>query len=110
MRRLGVLIDAVFNHRPIGRLPAAIRPRTCRRPSNRGGRHRIAGADSDEVRHYIIDCAWMRDFHARRLAVGRRACAVDTAMHPRGLANATAGCPGARLGRPLSLIETDRSG
>lgn len=99
--------------RPIGQLPAAIRPVPVVGQQPVGDGINIAGADSDEVRHYIIDCAlrWMRDFHADGLRLDAVHALVDTtAVHVlEELANATRWLSG-QLGRPLSLIaETDRN-
>lgn len=113
-RRLGVLIDAVFNHLgPSGNYLPRFGPYLSSASNPWGDGINIAGADSDEVRHYIIDCAlrWMRDFHADGLRLDAVHALVDTtAVHVlKELANATRWLSG-QLGRPLSLIaETDRN-
>lgn len=113
-RRLGVLIDAVFNHLgPSGNYLPRFGPYLSSASNPWGDGINIAGADSDEVRHYIIDCAlrWMRDFHADGLRLDAVHALVDTtAVHVlEELANATRWLSG-QLGRPLSLIaETDRN-
>ncbi len=113
-RRLGVLIDAVFNHLgPSGNYLPRFGPYLSSASNPWGDGINIAGADSDEVRHYIIDCAlrWMRDFHADGLRLDAVHTLVDTtAVHIlEELANATRWLSG-QLGRPLSLIaETDRN-
>ena len=71
--------------RPVGQLPAAVRPVPVRGQQSRGVESiNIADADSDEVRAYIIDCAlrWMRDFHADGLRLDAVHALVDTtAVH-----------------------------
>jgi maltooligosyltrehalose trehalohydrolase len=67
----------------------------------------IADADSDEVRHYIIDCAlrWMRDFHADGLRLDAVHALVDTtAIHILEELSAETELLADELGRPLSLI------
>jgi len=75
--------------RPVGQLPAAVRPVPFLGQATRGAKASIiADADSDEVRRYIIGCAlrWMRDFHADGLRLDAVHALVDyhRHRHPRG--------------------------
>ncbi len=107
-RGLGVLIDAVFNHLgPSGNYLPRFGPYLSTATNPWGEGINIAGADSDEVRRYIIDCAlrWMRDYHADGLRLDAVHALVDTtAIHIlEELAKETDGLS-AQLDRPLSLV------
>jgi maltooligosyltrehalose trehalohydrolase len=67
----------------------------------------ISGADADEVRRYILDCAlrWMRDFHVDGLRVDAVHALVDTtAIHILEELSAETETLAEELHRPLSLI------
>ncbi len=83
--RLGVLIDAVFNHLgPSGNYLPKYGPYLTEANTGWGpGRQRLR-AGADEVRQYILDCAlrWMRDFHTDGLRLDAvHALADHTAIH-----------------------------
>jgi maltooligosyltrehalose trehalohydrolase len=107
-RGLGVLIDAVFNHLgPSGNYLPRFGPYLSSASNPWGEGINIADADSDEVRHYIIDCAlrWMRDFHADGLRLDAVHALVDTtAIHILEELSAETELLVQELGRPLSLI------
>jgi maltooligosyltrehalose trehalohydrolase len=107
-RGLGVLIDAVFNHLgPSGNYLPRFGPYLSSASNPWGEGINIADADSDEVRHYIIDCAlrWMRDFHADGLRLDAVHALVDTtAIHILEELSAETELLAQELGRPLSLI------
>ena len=107
-RGLGVLIDAVFNHLgPSGNYLPRFGPYLSSGSNPWGEGINIAGADSDEVRRYIIDCAlrWMRDFHADGLRLDAVHALVDTtAIHILEELSAETDALAGQLGRPLSLI------
>jgi maltooligosyltrehalose trehalohydrolase len=107
-RGLGVLIDAVFNHLgPSGNYLPRFGPYLSSGSNPWGEGINIADADSDEVRHYIIDCAlrWMRDFHADGLRLDAVHALVDTtAIHILEELSAETELLAEELGRPLSLI------
>ncbi len=107
-RGLGVLIDAVFNHLgPSGNYLPRFGPYLSSGSNPWGEGINIADADSDEVRHYIIDCAlrWMRDFHADGLRLDAVHALVDTtAIHILEELSAETELLAQELGRPLSLI------
>jgi maltooligosyltrehalose trehalohydrolase len=107
-RGLGVLIDAVFNHfGPSGNYLPRFGPYLSSGSNPWGEGINIADADSDEVRHYIIDCAlrWMRDFHADGLRLDAVHALVDTtAIHILEELSAETELLADELGRPLSLI------
>jgi maltooligosyltrehalose trehalohydrolase len=107
-RGLGVLIDAVFNHfGPSGSYLPRFGPYLSSGSNPWGEGINIADADSDEVRHYIIDCAlrWMRDFHADGLRLDAVHALVDTtAIHILEELSAETELLADELGRPLSLI------
>ena len=93
--------------RPVGQLPAAVRPVPVRGQQPVGRGVNIADADADEVRRYILDCAlrWMRDFHADGLRLDAVHALVDTtAIHILEELSAETDALAAQLGRPLSLI------
>jgi maltooligosyltrehalose trehalohydrolase len=105
---LGVLIDAVFNHfGPSGNYLPRFGPYLSSASNPWGEGINIAGADSDEVRRYIIGCAlrWMRDFHADGLRLDAVHALFDTtAIHIlEELATETEWLS-KQLGRPLSLV------
>jgi maltooligosyltrehalose trehalohydrolase len=107
-RGLGVLIDAVFNHfGPSGNYLPRFGPYLSSASNPWGEGINIAGADSDEVRRYIIGCAlrWMRDFHADGLRLDAVHALFDTtAIHIlEELATETEWLS-KQLGRPLSLV------
>lgn len=113
-RGLGVLIDAVFNHLgPSGNYLPRFGPYLSEARNPWGNAVNIDGADSDEVRRYIIDCAlrWMRVFHADGLRLDAvHALADTTAMHILEELAAETDALAAQLGRPLALIaESDRN-
>jgi len=67
----------------------------------------ISGADADEVRRFIVDCAlrWMRDFHADGLRLDAVHALVDTtAIHILEELSDETEVLAEELGRPLSLI------
>ncbi|KAA8964544.1 malto-oligosyltrehalose trehalohydrolase [Mycobacterium sp.] len=107
-RGLGVLIDAVFNHLgPSGNYLPRFGPYLSSASNPWGEALNIAGADSDEVRRYIIECAlrWMRDFHADGLRLDAVHALVDTtAIHLLEELSAATDSLAKQLGRPLSLI------
>lgn len=113
-RGLGVLIDAVFNHLgPSGNYLPRFGPYLSEARNPWGNAINIDGADSDEVRRYIIDCAlrWMRVFHADGLRLDAVHALVDTtAIHILEELAAETDALAAQLGRPLALIaESDRN-
>lgn len=113
-RGLGVLIDAVFNHLgPSGNYLPRFGPYLSEARNPWGNAINIDGADSDEVRRYIIDCAlrWMRVFHADGLRLDAVHALVDTtAIHILEELAAETEALAAQLGRPLALIaESDRN-
>jgi maltooligosyltrehalose trehalohydrolase len=107
-RGLGVLIDAVFNHLgPSGNYLPRFGPYLSSTSNPWGEAINIAGADSDEVRRYIIECAlrWMRDFHADGLRLDAVHALVDTtAIHLLEELSTATDLLARQLGRPLSLI------
>ncbi|BBX73724.1 malto-oligosyltrehalose trehalohydrolase [Mycobacterium shinjukuense] len=107
-RGLGVLIDAVFNHfGPSGNYLPRFGPYLSSASNPWGEGINIAGADSDEVRRYIIGCAlrWMRDFHADGLRLDAVHALVDTtAVHILEELAAETRWLSRQLGRPLSLV------
>ncbi|MDD7812713.1 malto-oligosyltrehalose trehalohydrolase [Mycobacterium sp. CSUR Q5927] len=113
-RGLGVLIDAVFNHfGPSGNYLPRFGPYLSEARNPWGNAINIDGADSDEVRRYIIDCAlrWMRVFHVDGLRLDAVHALVDTtAIHILEELAAETDALAAQLGRPLALIaESDRN-
>ena len=107
-RGLGVLIDAVFNHLgPSGNYLPRFGPYLSSGSNPWGEGLNLSGADADEVRRYIIDCAlrWMRDFHADGLRLDAVHALVDTtAIHILEELSAETDALAEQLGRPLSLI------
>ena len=107
-RGLGVLIDAVFNHLgPSGNYLPRFGPYLSSGSNPWGESINISGADADEVRRYILDCAlrWMRDFHADGLRLDAVHALVDTtAIHILEELSAETESLAEELGRPLSLI------
>jgi maltooligosyltrehalose trehalohydrolase len=107
-RGLGVLIDAVFNHLgPSGNYLPRFGPYLSSGSNPWGESINISGADADDVRRYILDCAlrWMRDFHADGLRLDAVHALVDTtAMHILEELSAETEALAEELGRPLSLI------
>lgn len=105
---LGVLIDAVFNHLgPSGNYLPRFGPYLSSASNPWGEGINVAGADSDEVRRYIIGCAlrWMRDFHADGLRLDAVHALVDTtAVHILEELATETDWLSKQLGRPLSLI------
>jgi maltooligosyltrehalose trehalohydrolase len=113
-RGLGVLIDAVFNHLgPSGNYLPRFGPYLSSGSNAWGESINISGADADEVRRYIIDCAlrWMRDFHADGLRLDAVHALVDTtAIHILEELAAETAALTEEVDRPLSLIaESDRN-
>lgn len=113
-RGLGVLIDTVFNHLgPSGNFLPRFGPYLSSASNPWGEGINIGGADSDEVRRYIINCAlrWMRDFGADGLRLDAVHALVDTTAIDllEELAGETDRLA-EQLGRPLSLIaESDQN-
>ncbi|MFV0494129.1 malto-oligosyltrehalose trehalohydrolase [Mycobacterium sp.] len=107
-RGLGVLIDAVFNHLgPSGNHLPRFGPYQGTGSNPWGEGINIAGADSDEVRRYIIGCAlrWMRDFHADGLRLDAVHALEDTtAIHILEELASETDRLATELGRPLALI------
>jgi maltooligosyltrehalose trehalohydrolase len=108
-RGLGVLIDAVFNHLgPSGNYLPRFGPYLSSSARNPWGQAvNLSGADSDEVRRYIIECAlrWMRDFHIDGLRLDAVHALVDTtAIHILEELAIETDALAAELGRPLALI------
>jgi maltooligosyltrehalose trehalohydrolase len=107
-RGLGVLIDAVFNHLgPSGNYLSRYGPYLIEANTGWGQGINVAGADADEVRQYIIDCAlrWMKDFHADGLRLDAvHALADHTAIHILEELASETDSLSRQLGRPLSLI------
>jgi maltooligosyltrehalose trehalohydrolase len=107
-RRVGVLIDAVFNHLgPSGNYAPRFGPYLSSSGNPWGEGLNLSGRGADEVRRYIIDCAlrWMRDFHADGLRLDAVHALVDTtAIHILEELSAETDALAERLGRPLSLI------
>jgi maltooligosyltrehalose trehalohydrolase len=113
-RGLGVLIDAVFNHLgPSGNYLPRFGPYLSSGSNPWGESLNLSGADADEVRRYLLDCAlrWMRDFHADGLRLDAVHALVDTtAIHILEELSAETEALAEELGRPLSLIaESDRN-
>lgn len=106
--RLGVLIDAVFNHLgPSGNYLPRFGPYLSSGSNPWGEGLNLSDADADEVRRYIIDCAlrWMREFHADGLRLDAVHALVDTtAIHILEELSAETDALATQLGRPLSLI------
>ena len=106
--RLGVLIDAVFNHLgPSGNYLPRFGPYLSSGRNLWGESLNLSDADSDEVRRFILDCAlrWMRDFHADGLRLDAVHALVDTtAIHILEELSAETDALSAELGQPLSLI------
>ena len=107
-RGLGVLLDAVFNHLgPSGNYLPKFGPYLTAGRTPWGEAINIAGADSDPVRRYIIDCAlrWMRDFGIDGLRLDAVHALVDTtAVHLLEELATQTDALAQELGRPLSLI------
>ena len=107
-RGLGVLIDAVFNHLgPSGNYLPKYGPYLTEADTGWGQGINVSGADADEVRRYILDCAlrWMRDFHVDGLRLDAvHALADHTAFHILEELSIETEELAAQLGRPLSLI------
>jgi maltooligosyltrehalose trehalohydrolase len=107
-RGLGVLIDAVFNHLgPSGNYLPRFGPYLSSGSNPWGESINISGADADEVRRYMLDCAlrWMRDFHVDGLRVDAVHALVDTtAIHILEELSAETEALAEELARPLSLI------
>jgi maltooligosyltrehalose trehalohydrolase len=107
-RGLGVLIDAVFNHLgPSGNYLPKYGPYLTEANTGWGQGINVSGADADEVRNYILECAlrWMRDFHADGLRLDAvHALADHTAIHILEELSAETDSLSEQLGRPLSLI------
>ncbi len=107
-RGLGVLLDAVFNHLgPSGNYLPKFGPYLTAGRTPWGEAINIAGADSDPVRRYIIDCAlrWMRDFGIDGLRLDAVHALVDTtAVHLLEELATETDALAQELGRPLSLI------
>jgi maltooligosyltrehalose trehalohydrolase len=107
-RGLGVLIDAVFNHLgPSGNYLPNYGPYLTEANTGWGQGINVSGADADEVRNYILDCAlrWMRDFHADGLRLDAvHALADHTAIHILEELSTETDSLAEQLGRPLSLI------
>ena len=112
---LGVCLDVVYNHLgPSGNHLREFGPYfTDRYGTPWGEAVNLDGADSDEVRRFIIDNAlmWLRDFHVDAL----RLDAVHALFDDRATTlvkelTAETDALSLRLGRPLSLIaESDRN-
>jgi maltooligosyltrehalose trehalohydrolase len=107
-RGLGVLIDAVFNHLgPSGNYLPKYGPYLTEANTGWGQGINVSGADADEVRNYILDCAlrWMKDFHADGLRLDAvHALADHTAIHILEELATETDALSEQLGRPLSLI------
>jgi maltooligosyltrehalose trehalohydrolase len=107
-RGLGVLIDAVFNHLgPSGNYLPRFGPYLSSGCNPWGESLNLSGADADEVRRYLLDCAlrWMRDFHADGLRLDAVHALVDTtAIHVLEELSAETEALAEELGRPLSLV------
>ncbi len=107
-RGLGVLLDAVFNHLgPSGNYLPKFGPYLTAGRTPWGEAINIAGADSDPVRRYIIDCAlrWMRHFGIDGLRLDAVHALVDTtAVHLLEELATETDALAQELGRPLSLI------
>ena len=107
-RGLGVLIDAVFNHLgPSGNYLPKYGPYLTEANTGWGQGINVSGADADEVRRYILDCAlrWMQDFHVDGLRLDAvHALADHTAIHILEELSGETDALAMRLGRPLSLI------
>jgi maltooligosyltrehalose trehalohydrolase len=107
-RGLGVLIDAVFNHLgPSGNYLPKYGPYLTEANTGWGQGINVSGADADEVRNYILECAlrWMRDFHADGLRLDAvHALADHTAIHILEELSTETDSLSEQLGRPLSLI------
>lgn len=107
-RRIGVLIDVVFNHLgPSGNFLPRFGPYLTSASNPWGDSVNLSGAGADEVRRYILDCAlrWMRDFHADGLRLDAVHALTDgTAIHILEELSAQTDLLASELGRPLSLI------
>lgn len=107
-RGLGVLIDAVFNHLgPSGNYLPRYGPYLTEANTGWGQGINVSGADADDVRQYILDCAlrWMKDFHADGLRLDAvHALADHTAIHILEELSTETEALSEQLGRPLSLI------
>jgi maltooligosyltrehalose trehalohydrolase len=114
-RGLGVCLDVVYNHLgPSGNHLAEFGPYfTDRYGTPWGGALNLDGAESDEVRRFIIDNAlmWLHDFGVD----GLRLDAVHALFDDRAISlleemSAEVSALSTRLGRPLWLIaESDRN-
>jgi maltooligosyltrehalose trehalohydrolase len=106
---LAVVMDVVYNHLgPDGNhLPAFGPYFTDRHRTPWGEAINYDGADSDEVRHFVVDNAlmWLRDYHCDGLRIDAVHAIVDTSA-VQILAEITEAVHGLsrRLGRPLWVI------
>ena len=112
---LAVVLDVVYNHLgPLGNHLAEFGPYfTDRVATPWGDAVNLDGADSDEVRRFLVDNArqWLRDFHVDGLRLDAVHALHDESARPflADLADEVAAL-GAAEARPLVLIaESDRS-
>jgi maltooligosyltrehalose trehalohydrolase len=106
-RNLGVLLDVVYNHLgPSGAYLDRFGPYFAGQ-NDWGPGLNLDGADSDEVRRYVIDNAlgWLRDFHVDGLRLDAVHALVDRrAVHLLEQLAVEVDALAASVGRPLSLI------
>ncbi|NLF31016.1 MAG: malto-oligosyltrehalose trehalohydrolase [Planctomycetes bacterium] len=112
---LGVILDVVYNHLgPEGAYaPRAAPYLTGHHRTNWGAAVNFDGADSDEVRRFVLDNAvmWLRDYHVDGLRLDGTHAIADQSATPilEALAERVERLA-AELGRPLVLIaENDRN-
>ena len=106
---LGVIQDVVYNHLgPSGNYLSQFGPYLSDVHGNTWGSSvNLDGAESDEVRRYIIDNAlmWLRDYHVDGLRLDAVHALHDgRATHLLELMAVEVAALGASVGRPLSLI------
>jgi maltooligosyltrehalose trehalohydrolase len=112
---IGVLVDVVYNHfGPDGNYLSEFGPYLTRgHATNWGDAVNFDGADSDEVRNFVIDNAlmWLRDYHCDGLRLDAvHAILDDSAIHILEQLALDVDALAAHLGRTLSLIvESDRN-
>ncbi|WP_068276024.1 malto-oligosyltrehalose trehalohydrolase [Aldersonia kunmingensis] len=107
-RGLAVLLDVVYNHLgPSGNYLGRYGPYLTEGHNAWGQTVNLAGPQSAEVRHYIIENAlrWMRDFHIDGLRLDAVHALVDTtAVHLLEELAIRTEALSTQVGRPLTLI------
>ncbi|MBB5956779.1 maltooligosyltrehalose trehalohydrolase [Saccharothrix tamanrassetensis] len=106
-RGLGVVLDVVYNHLgPSGAYLDRFGPYFAG-SNDWGPGLNLDGADSDEVRRYVVDNAlgWLRDFHVDGLRLDAVHALVDrSALHVLEQLAVEVDALSAAVGRPLTLI------